>query len=327
MLNLILKCRTIFKMASRLKVLKAHLSKSKHMCFAPLRSLTIEAKRTKQIRPNIYLSSNDHGLLEQFSDLGPINQQYIPPTDVTSGKKSGNSTQRPLMLLFEYTGAERRHINKYVELYLSLGLDVITVQKSIEMLVTPHLEETCVKSLLKILTETQTFHRPFLVKTMSGGVTLYSLMLSKFKKDPQIWSNISSRFVGGVFDSVGTYQDVPHGYALMSFPNNTVARAMTKTYLHMKMIFVPSYRAYYTEKTRLFRENYLNLPSLLLYSKNDQMMSPQFVDETIPLWQQRGIDVTYKCWDKSPHVGHLNTHPMEYREFVSRFVQKCLSSS
>lgn len=35
-----------------------------------------------------------------------------------------------------------------------------------------------------------------------------------------------------------------------------------------------------------------------------------------------GIDVQFKCWDKSAHVLHFKEHPEEYTKEVDKFLEK-----
>ena len=64
-------------------------------------------------------------------------------------------------------------------------------------------------------------------------------------------------------------------------------------------------------------------PELFLYSKTDTYLPYKTLEQNvINPHRENGRDVSTKCWDKSPHVGHLKAHPKEYKEVVHDFLYK-----
>ncbi|KAH9408157.1 hypothetical protein TYRP_011821 [Tyrophagus putrescentiae] len=75
--------------------------------------------------------------------------------------------------------------------------------------------------------------------------------------------------------------------------------------------------------------NPLRVPLLVLYSRDDQVVSARLVDELIEDWKmisdkegEKPFSVQAKCWPVSEHVTHLRNFPEEYGAEVDRFLAK-----
>ena len=71
----------------------------------------------------------------------------------------------------------------------------------------------------------------------------------------------------------------------------------------------------------------LDVPQLYLYSRGDTVAPPQWVEEVMRGQREKGIDISYHCWEDSEHVQHFREHTQEYIEQVRRFLNKCKITS
>lgn len=53
-------------------------------------------------------------------------------------------------------------------------------------------------------------------------------------------------------------------------------------------------------------------PALIFVSKVDPMGTEDFNEKIAEIWRANGVNVTYKCFENSPHVKHYQVHPEEY---------------
>lgn len=64
----------------------------------------------------------------------------------------------------------------------------------------------------------------------------------------------------------------------------------------------------------MFHSTMLRGPALFLISKTDPIGAEHSNQRVRENWESMGVQCTWKCWDKSPHVGHYYRHREEYLE-------------
>lgn len=57
-------------------------------------------------------------------------------------------------------------------------------------------------------------------------------------------------------------------------------------------------------------------PALIICSKTDIIGTKLFGEEVARRWRQKGVDVTFKCFEDSDHVKHYQKYPEEYLKSV-----------
>lgn len=71
---------------------------------------------------------------------------------------------------------------------------------------------------------------------------------------------------------------------------------------------------HYIRSSQMFHGTMVRSPALFLLSKNDPVGSASSNMSVRNDWESLGVACTWKCWDKSPHVGHFRRHQEEYIE-------------
>ncbi|XP_076471907.1 transmembrane protein 53-like [Babylonia areolata] len=254
------------------------------------------------------------------SGLPPVRTQDINKTlQLHSVEAASGGRERPLAVLFGWMLAKKRHLNKYGNLYLSKGFDVMTVQMPPAHVLWPVMAQNRISSLLATLKGSSLESRPLLIHGFSVGGYLYGEMLVKLATDPQ-YKDICDRMVGQVFDSPVDYEGVPRGFANVLVKNaamKTLLRSSIESYLK---VMHNSVTKHYIEASSAFHRNALQLPSLFLYSRADPIGVADVIEGIMDKWRHEGISVSQKCWDHSPHVSHFHHHPDEYVETLLTFL-------
>lgn len=79
--------------------------------------------------------------------------------ELRSAENRTDSERRPLAVLFGWLQAKKRHINKYGNLYLSKGFDVVTVQVPPSQVLWPRHTQAKISKLLSLLQVYKNFIR------------------------------------------------------------------------------------------------------------------------------------------------------------------------
>lgn len=253
------------------------------------------------------------------SGLPQVKTQNINKTLQLRCAENADGKERPLAVLFGWMLAKQRHLDKYGNLYLSKGFDVLTVQVPPSQVLWPIKAQKRITSLLTTLEDSHLASRPLLIHGFSVGGYLYGEMLVKLQSDPQ-YKNICDRMVGQVFDSPVDFEGVPRGFASVLVQNPAMKSLLRKSLEGYLKVMHNSVTKYYVEASSAFHSNSLQLPSLFLYSQADPIGVADIIEGVMNKWRQEGITVSHKCWDHSPHVSHFHHHPDEYVEMLLTFL-------
>lgn len=78
---------------------------------------------------------------------------------------------------------------------------------------------------------------------------------------------------------------------------------------------------HYIRSSQIFYSPLVRTPALFLLSKNDPVGSVTSNLKLKESFESLNISVTWKCWDKSMHVGHFNKHKEDYLEALFNHLQ------
>lgn len=84
---------------------------------------------------------------------------------------------------------------------------------------------------------------------------------------------------------------------------------------HMKTFHEPA-TSHYIRSSQMFHGNLVRTPALFLVSKRDPVGPPSSNDRVRDNWVRNKCEVTYKIFEKSPHVGHFQMYPEEYTSLL-----------
>jgi len=124
---------------------------------------------------------------------------------------------------------------------------------------------------------------------------------------------------------VGTdVQGTAIGVSKSVFPKAPLPQKLLKDYIdfHMRLMESVSTKHYFLAHD-YFYEKPLRAPALFLNSENDPISPMSVIKALQNVWvTSQGIPVSTKAWQNTPHVGHMQRHPDEYKQTVSEFLAK-----
>lgn len=254
------------------------------------------------------------------SGFPPVKTKSIDKTLELRSVETAGGGERPLVVIFGWMLARNRHLNKYGNLYLSKGFDVLSVQVQPQQVLWPVAAQHKITTLLKTLQDSSLSTRPIVIHGFSVGGYLYGEMLVKLQKECDRYKKISERIVGQVFDSPVDFEGVSCGFATVLVKNPVLRILLRKSIESYLKLMQNSVTKHYMISSTAFHDNHLLLPSLMLYSRTDPIGVAEKIEIVMEKWRSKQIPVMYKCWDNSPHVSHFHHHPDEYVESLLAFL-------
>lgn len=79
--------------------------------------------------------------------------------------------------------------------------------------------------------------------------------------------------------------------------------------------------SHYIRSSQMFHSTMVKEPALFLLSETDPVGSKASNERVRESWESMNISCTWKCWKKSPHVGHYIKHKDEYVETLFNHLQ------
>lgn len=137
--------------------------------------------------------------------------------------------------------------------------------------------------------------------------------LVHMQKDMKKYQPVCDRIIGQVWDSAADITEIPVGVPRALFPRNPRLKNALSNYMfyHMKT-FHEAATQHYIRSSQMFHTNFVHSPALFFVSKTDPVGAESSNRRVADSWISNGIDVTWKCFDRSPHVGHYMKHKEEY---------------
>ncbi|KAB7503885.1 hypothetical protein Anas_05915 [Armadillidium nasatum] len=71
---------------------------------------------------------------------------------------------------------------------------------------------------------------------------------------------------------------------------------------------------HYEKASEMFKANLCRAPGLFIFSKSDPVSNMSVNMPVVQAWEEMGIEVFTKCFEKSSHVAHFRLHKSEYEE-------------
>lgn len=141
-------------------------------------------------------------------------------------------------------------------------------------------------------------------------------------KNPEKYNNIPQRVIGQIWDSVTHYDQAIKALPMGFFPSSAVMRTVLAGSLWTFLTLQRSTMKNYVSGIDGFKNNKVASPALFIGSKIDKIATTEFSKECIEKWKNRGTDVTYKLFEDSEHVKHLQKYPEEYLKSIEEHWKK-----
>lgn len=79
--------------------------------------------------------------------------------------------------------------------------------------------------------------------------------------------------------------------------------------------------SHYILSSQMFYSTMVKKSALFFLSHSDPIGAVSANTQLRAAWEALGINCYWKCWDKSPHVGHFLKHRDEYVHTLNAFLQ------
>lgn len=276
----------------------------------------------KQNLTLVFLTCNlsSHHVTKNIEFLKQNNEICTPNTTIQNFNDEKN---RPLLVILSWLLSKRKHVMKFVNLYLEQGFDVAMVSVTPWQLLWPAKGTRVIASdLLEFLMQQQNYQQ-ILLHGFSVGGYMWGEVLDFVHTDRKKYDNVIDRIVGQVWDSAADVTEFSEGTIRAVFPNNLVLQHGLHKYLeyHMKTFYNQSTR-YYIRSSQLFHTNIVRAPALFLISKPDPIGTLSSNMRVRDSWDSMGVETYVKIFEKSPHVGHFQRYPKEYVAELYTFLNK-----
>jgi hypothetical protein len=142
-------------------------------------------------------------------------------------------------------------------------------------------------------------------------------------RDLDEYRPLLQRFKGQVWDSTTYIMGVSSGVANAMFPNNRLFREKLQQSIDFNLDYFQNVvTRHYRQAEVTFNNTILKCPALFIVSKMDSIGSESRSFDTYQIWKENGIDVTWKCFESSPHVMHYCWYKDEYTMLLENLLKR-----
>jgi hypothetical protein len=256
--------------------------------------------------------------------------RYCHPIPVASTENNKNLIEketitRPLVVLFAWMLAKDKHIEKYRNLYFQRGFDVLTVKtEPFELLLPERGSQRVARNVLTFLNDAIKQYPKIIIHAFSVGAYQFGEVLVQMEKkeNGSLRKTMQNAIQGMIFDSAADLEAIPNGLS-RAVTENPILRFIYRNAIttHMRLFYNIATK-HYLASSKAFHNNILRCPALLLLSHDDVVGNPAANQKVMNQWVKNGIEVHWKCWGSSSHVGHLIKYPKEYESQVNNFLKR-----
>ncbi|XP_028802942.1 uncharacterized protein LOC114758088 [Neltuma alba] len=243
-----------------------------------------------------------------------------------------------IVLVFAWMSSDERHLNRYVDLYSSIGWNSLVCHSQFLNMFFPEkatsLAVDILNELVKVL---RSGPCPVVFASFSGGAKacmfeVLQIIEGKCEGHNMVdYQLVRDSICGYIYDStpVDFTSDLGVRFLLhpsvlkMSHPPrfaswiaNSIASGLDALFLSR----FESQRAEYWQT--LYSTIRMQAPYLIFCSENDDLASFQVISNFVQRLKDLGCDVKMVKWDTSPHVGHYRHHLIDYKAAVTEILGK-----
>nr|CAB3263001.1 uncharacterized protein LOC100186401 [Phallusia mammillata] len=235
--------------------------------------------------------------------------------------------RRPIVVIFPWLGATPKHIEKYASIYTSVGFRVLVkVPETMDFLWPRRGIQNGYKFLENLNKMMGNEECSIIIHGMSIGCFFYCVLLLIFERQPELFKRIQSNIRCQILDSpvIGSLGKMAEGTA-KSVSNSVTIQHILNAFLHFYFgTSMPFTVWYYNLFNQIIKERPLQIPTLLLSSKDDQLACIKELGKVVDCWKQQGVCLTQKVWETSEHCSHLRNFPSLYKDYVMRVLSDAI---
>ncbi|KAJ3432495.1 hypothetical protein M0812_21436 [Anaeramoeba flamelloides] len=264
-----------------------------------------------------------------------------------------HGSKPPVVFILNWLGSKKKHVQKYVNLYRSLGFPAyMEISPRKAFVFEDTFGQSVVNRIINDIRSKRIRHQTdeVIFHCMSGNgfhslakIIQYEQHKLRKLEELSLWrsvtlpsaqydvdlDNLLFRHIRGiVFDSAPTppTPDVfARGFSDSFLKSNWLMRK--SSHLTAKMALKSFSWVLQNNARRIAKamrgEHLVRCPQLYLYSPKDKLMHLPFLHAFMDSQRKLGIDVHQKVWDDSDHVQHYRVHPHEYKNKIKSFLSAC----
>ncbi|CAG2116469.1 unnamed protein product [Medioppia subpectinata] len=248
----------------------------------------------------------------------------MPVSDETADNaKKASDGRRPLVVFFAWMLAKDQHIEKYRNLYFKRGFDVLTVKTSpLELIFPTRGSQKVAENVMNFMHEKRSDYPSVVVHAFSVGAYQFGEVLVHLQRNGTVLADLAHTVKGVIVDSVADMNVIPVGLS-RAVTKNSALRAVFKAMIstHMKLFYSIATK-HYAASSEAYKNNVFRCPSLIICSKRDIVGNAEDNRKVMDRWRENNIEVQWKCFENSTHVGHLHKYPEEYKHEIDSFLKK-----
>ena len=258
--------------------------------------------------------------LRAASSLRCIHTGSSLPTNCFYTPAETKHDSKRLALLIGWIGSQRKHVEKYGQLYRDAGLDTLVVLPSAKHVIMPTTGKAHMASVLDLLMADKD-STPMIVHGFSVGGYMYGHLLNLLEEragesnsESSEISDFHKRCKGQIFDSIVDFEGIPVGLSTaMLGPNHIMRPGLQwglEAYLSVLynqvhpfiMVVILSVltltgccnhqvTVQYIASSEAFHDNHVPAKALLFYSDVDPISCPRAIRSVAEKWKAKGTKV------------------------------------
>ncbi|XP_015792272.1 transmembrane protein 53 [Tetranychus urticae] len=235
-----------------------------------------------------------------------------------------------LLVLIAWIRAAEKNLEKYREIYIkNYGFDVLTVYTNpIDFLLPTVGTQKTAQNLVDYLVTEGNKYSDIVIHGFSVGAYEFGeilIILNKALEKSEAnsaYHKLIDTIRGMVFDSAVDVSGAPIGVSRSVGGETFLADAIQIVMRFYMWLASPVATKHYVASSKMFHNNFLRCPALLLFSKQDAISDTKVNMDLAEEWKNLGINVTVKDFNHSRHVTHYRKYPDLYGKQIDDFITK-----
>jgi len=229
------------------------------------------------------------------------------------------SNDRPLIFMLPWLLSQPRHYEKLCKFYTDKGFDVLTMRIDLLQFFLPVTGVQVVAGDVVKFLKANDYYKEIIIHGFSFGGYLWSESLIKMQQDIKNNQSVIDRIKGQIWDSKSDIPTVAYGLSCM-VPYGLQRIAEYSLNAYMKIFYNLSTR-HYIKSAEMMHDTIVKAPALFIVSKADPIGTEKASRIISEKWKLKGIPITFKSFDKSPHVLHFKMYKNEYLELIENHLK------
>ncbi|KAK4274704.1 hypothetical protein QN277_017891 [Acacia crassicarpa] len=243
-----------------------------------------------------------------------------------------------IVVVFAWMSSDERHLNRYVDLYSSIGWNSLVCHSQFLNMFFPEKATSLAANILNELVKVLRIRPcPIVFASFSGGAKacmseVLRIIEGKCEGHNMVdYQLVRDSISGYIYDSspVDFTSDLGVRFLLhpsvlkMSHPPRFASWIASSIASGLDALFLGRFESQRAEFWQtLYSTIRMQAPYLIFCSEKDDLAPFQDISNFAQRLKDLGCDVKVVKWDTSPHVGHYRHHPIDYKAAVTEILGK-----